>query len=154
MTTTYVQSVDELNGMLGGIVDEFYGVTYDPVLKQAQEDIDDLHSIYFASEMAPNNAIWPENAPATIRRKKHDRVLIDSGKLRKSLTDPTAEDAVREIIHEHRNHGLVHGTDRPYSIYHQEAIGQKLRQHVGLTEQYLDELCEQVADHTVKALTK
>jgi phage gpG-like protein len=56
---------------------------------------------------------WPSLAESTIRQKGHGDILVDSGELRRSLTDPG-----RAMQKSART--MSYGTDVDYARYHQE----------------------------------
>lgn len=51
---------------------------------------------------------WAPLAASTVRRKGHDKLLYDTGRLRDSITLGTVTDRTATV-----------GTDAPYSIFHQ-----------------------------------
>lgn len=145
--------IDDLQGVLDDVAKQFGDIDYQPVLVSALKDMESLHESYFASGAGPAGT-WPPNAPSTVRRKGHATVLVEKGKLRASLNSPGG-DAVRDVFKEgaDNQHGLVFGTSVEHSIFNQEGTPTApARPHVGLTEQALDRIAENVADYTVERL--
>jgi hypothetical protein len=56
---------------------------------------------------------WPRLAPSTVARKGHGRILVDSGRLFRSLTRGT-----RDCVFAVDKQGLTIGTMVPYYRYH------------------------------------
>jgi phage gpG-like protein len=137
---------------LGGIyvlVEQAYrDADYESLMTAVQTDLQRDHAEYFSEESGPDGSSWPPLATRTIQRKGHDSILFETGALRESLTGDVSG-AVRNTTHR----GLVFGTSVPYSIFHQQGAGRlPQRAHVGVTEQRVEAITEQVADALVDKL--
>ncbi len=108
----------------------FRDASYRSELDDFNDAIYESHADRFALENDPNLSAWPPLAAATIARKGHDTILVDTERLRRSLTTKGHEDHTGEIT----DRGLTFGTDVPYSRF------QKRRAHVGLTTENVEEL--------------
>lgn len=128
------------------------GGDYKAILGLMQNDLEDVHGQWFSQAKSPAGRKWPALKPATVKRKGHDTILVDTGKLKASL-EGRSGDSIREIVSEGMNHGLSFGTSVEYSIYHQEG-GQHLpqREHVGINDEILDDFAERVAERTIAIL--
>lgn len=160
MKRVYINSVDELPQVMADLFEEFYRIDYSPMLVRELSLMADLHRDYFLHSIGPDGAPWKPNAPLTIARKGHRKVLFGipshGHPLFHSLTDKQpSDDAIRQAFHTGRGSYLVFGTRVPYSIFHDEPRGRTpARRHVGLTEKYVDQLAERVADYAVARLAE
>ncbi len=151
--TEVLESIDELQGVFDDVAADFSDTDFSPILDDWLIRMEDLHSQYFQSEVGPSGDAWQELAQATIDRKGHDAILIDSGKLSESLIGGTS-DAIRDVFDEGAMAGLSFGTSVEYAIFHQEGLGVPQREHVGLSEPVVDVLAEEAADFQVQELVE
>jgi len=106
------------------------------------------HGRFFSGQHDPEGRYWPALARSTVRKKGHSTILIDTHKLRESLTE-RAEGSIRAVSHR----GLVFGTSIPYAFYHQHGTARlPVRAHVGIDVDTLDEITGIIADEAVDAL--
>ena len=113
----------EFQGVYDDVASNFRDASYRDELDDFNDAIYESHADRFGLENDPNLSAWPPLAAATIARKGHDTILVDTGRLRRSLTTKGHTDHTGEIA----DRGLTFGTDVPYSRF------QKRREHVGLT---------------------
>lgn len=141
-------SIQELGGLFVELDQAYQNADYEPLFQEEIPRMEAFHESVFANEHSPGGEHWPELAPRTIREKGHDVILHRTGRLGSSLFGQTG-DSVRATSHR----GMLFGTSVEYSIFHTEG-GSRLprREHVGLNEQYVDELANRVADATVEKL--
>lgn len=152
MSTITLDSIDELQGVLDGIVDQYEAIPLGDQLAPELAGFEQQHQEYFDRAAGPDGASWPPNAPSTVRRKGHGKVLRDKDDLMQSLTSDHP-DAIRHVFDEGNTGGLTFGTSRDYSRYHDRPSGNRpARRHVGTNEQHVDGIAERVADRTVEAL--
>ena len=151
--TIVLDSFEDLQSVYDGVAADFDDTDFTPLLDDFLIRMEDLHSQYFQAEAGPDGDAWPELAQATIDRKGHDTILVDTTRLRTSLVGGGGGDAIRDTFDEGPNAGLTFGTSVEYSIFHQEG-GPNLpqREHVGLSEQVVDVLAEETADFQVAEL--
>lgn len=116
---------------------------YEPVLKSLIPQLQIDHKEGFSHETTPGGEKWKPNAPSTIKRKGHGRVLFETGALEESLTQDGAANAIRGTSRA----GLLFGTGVEYA-----AVNQETRPHVGLKEVTLQRIANDVADSTVESL--
>ena len=129
---------------------------YRAVLGLMQNDLEEFHAGWFSTARAPSGMAWETLKPETIARKGHATILVDTGKLKASLTSRSG-DSIREIVSEGMNHGLSFGTSVEYSIYHQDGVPEnKLpqREHVGINDEILNDFMERIADRTVAIIMR
>jgi len=146
-----ILTVAEFQGVYDDIASNFRAASY----RDELDDIDDLiyesHADRFGLENDPNLSAWPPLAAATIARKGHATILVDTKRLRRSLTTKGHTDHVGEIT----DRGLTFGTDVPYSIFHQQGTRNiPQRAHVGLTTENVDELTEVITKSASDKLRK
>lgn len=156
MQTFLLHSYDELQDVYDSVTEDFNSVDYADWLNNELDRLADLHKGFFQAQAGPDGAAWKNNAPATIKKKGHSRILRGHPKnnyrLSRSLmqkSHTSTGDAIREAINE--GGGRAHlgfGTDVPYAVYNEN------RPHVGINEQHLQGMVERVADHVVQQLAK
>lgn len=149
----------DIENILGGVLVEletvWKEVDWKPWLANvANAAIERYETGWYEAETDPLGAAWQQLAAATIRRKGHDTILVDSGRMKASLTGRTG-DSVIDVVQEGMNAGLTRGTSVEYAGFHQagtEFIPQRM--HVGLNEKQTDELTEAAADELVRLIAE
>lgn len=126
---------------------QFRAINYEPAMISFLGVLETAHQGYFDRSESPGGDPWPPLAPYTVRRKGHDTILVETGRLRSSLTR-RGRDAIRETSHR----GLIFGTEVPYAYFHQDGEGVPQREHVGMNEETLQILLDDVLDATVEGL--
>lgn len=114
------------------------------------------HAGYFATSTDPAGTAWAPLAPSTIERKGHDTILVDTGKLRASLTASSAGgDAIRETFDNGNQAGITFGTSVEYAGYHMSGASRMpARPEVGVNDKLADEMANTIADHVVRQILK
>lgn len=107
-------------------------------LSRAQDrivkDLRKRHRRYFDREISPHGRKWKPLAPSTIERKGHDRILFETGRLRRSLIQQTSDSVVKIRRMRGRQLGTItFGTKVPYAQYHQYGGRLPIRKHVGFS---------------------
>ena len=103
--------LDVLEGQLGDL---------SPSMAMIAEDYRQRVAEQFASAGAAGGTLWAALAPATLKRKRGGGgILVNSGALIDSLTDPESPDHVETID----NLSLTFGTDLPYAGFQQTGAG-------------------------------
>lgn len=132
---------------------DFETLDMKPVLEDELGVLERLHEDYFFDAKSPGGESWPALAPSTVAAKGHARILIDTGRLLQSLTQ-RGPDAVRNVTGGNGSFDLVFGTAVPYSVFHDEATGNRpARQHVGWNDQTLDEVTFHVLDGALETMS-
>lgn len=122
---------------------------FEPVFRKAMVDFEEYHDFWFQEEVAYTGAPWAELSPITIEAKGHGRILYDTGRLMRSLTSDSP-DAIREIAGDVYSPSFRFGTFVEYAVYHQVGTdNMPARPIVGITEQGMERLSEDVFDHIV-----
>jgi phage gpG-like protein len=152
-----IDTQEELEAMFAEIAADFEGLTSSDSGRTWAEDsvgiAEESMRQGFEQSKAPNGGGWAPNAPATIKRKGHGKVLRDTGRLGVSLTQSTHPDAVVEIVAEPSGCGFSRGTSVEYSQINQTGSKRApARPHVGLTEEAVDEMTELGADLAIEHL--
>ena len=133
------------------ISDNFRAAEYNDELSDFNEKLFEFHEAGFALERDPNTSAWPPLAAATIRRKKSDKILVETGRLKRSLTTAGSADHVGEIF----DRGLTFGTSVPYSIFHQQGTSKiPQRAHVGLAPERVDQITKTITKSASNKLRK
>ena len=145
LTVRYLNSVEELGSIYleldqrWGRMDltAFFRGTLVPWLSQIHED-------YFNQQAGPEGP-WEKLAPATVKAKGFDTILIEMNNMRSSLLFPTG-DHIEDI----EPLFITWGTDDAKAAFHQFGTANvPARPFVGLTEQHVDTIVEQIADAVV-----
>ncbi len=84
------------------------------------DDVREMAAEQFSSAGASGGTLWAELAPSTLKRKRGEGgILVNSGALLDSLTDPESPDHV-EVID---GQSLAIGTDLSYATFQQSGAG-------------------------------
>lgn len=138
---------------LGGIYvlmeEQFRNHDYSDVLNAFLPTLEETHKTHFDTQSDPAANPWPPLAPSTIRRKGHDTILYETGRLKASLAGKT-EDSIRAVSE--RGQGLLFGTSVEYAGFHQDGTRLPRREHVGMVDETLQILVDSVADSAVDSL--
>lgn len=137
---------------LGGVfldVDQAYqNADYSSLFKAETGRLEKSHEQLFASEHSPAGEPWAELSPFTVRKKGHDVILHETGRLGASLFSRTA-DSIRDI----GARFLAFGTSVFYSMFHTTGTSRMpRREHVGMNMEQVDGLANRVADDLVRQL--
>lgn len=133
------------------IEENFRNASYRDEFDDFNDAIYESHADRFGLENDPNLSAWPPLAAATIARKGHDTILVESERLRRSLTTKGHTDHAGEIF----DRGLTFGTSVPYSIFHQRGMRNvPQRAHVGLTTELVEELTATITKSASDKLRK
>jgi phage gpG-like protein len=158
MQTLVLNSLEDLQELYDGVAEDFNKLDYTEWMKAELVKLADWEQSLFDTATAPDGAAWPPLAPSTIKRKGHATILVDTTRLRRSLTfkgTASNDEAVREANQTDTAAYLAFGSLVPYGPSHDESVGNRpARRHVGINEQYLDKMVERVADYTVKELAE
>jgi phage gpG-like protein len=151
MNTLTLQEVSDIRyfGDIYVEVEQAYkAADYTMPLLDTLEALREDHQSYFDNERDANNDPWAPLAKSTIKRKGFDDILIEKGDLEKSLTEFSGDN-----INGVAPRGLVFGTADEKALWHQEGTARMpARPPVGMTEQRLNSLCDDIADHLVDSL--
>jgi phage gpG-like protein len=139
----------ELGGIMVLIEQDFKKADYQKTMESFLPVLTDSHKSRFEQQVNPAGTPWKPLAQSTVRRKGHDKILFETGRLKASLSRRTS-DSVREVSP--RGQGLLFGTTVPYSSFHDDGRGVPRRQHVGMNEQQLQEFVDAIADHAVQEI--
>lgn len=147
--TFVVDDIGELNSLFESIETAVQNADYTEVMEQGEQSLAEQHAGMFAGEYDSNLVDWKPLKESTIRRKKHDRILVETGALRESLVAVGGP----SNVHETTRSGLVYGTGIDYAGYLQEGTSRMpARPPVGISDETLDKIVNQVADATVELL--
>lgn len=126
---------------------------YQSLLQAEAKELEKLHKGYFDSETAWDGQKWKPLAKSTIERKGHNRILVDTTRLRQSLTQ--ASQGIRDIGDTGTTAFLVFGTDVPYAATHQYGSGKvPARPPVGIADDKIDAMVDRIADGIIKQFEK
>jgi hypothetical protein len=108
------------------IVEVLQNGDYSGVFRKAIYDLESDHRRFWAGEHTPDGVPWFPLAESTVKRKGHDTILVETGKLRRSMTAGLVTsngESIREIVDEGANKGFSFGTAVPYGSIHQQGGG-------------------------------
>lgn len=145
---TTVATWDELEHAFEEHLANWEQVDYTNPFRKAEKDFEEYHENWFRTQTSPEGVPWPALSPVTEARKGSSQILVDTGRLQRSLTQ-SGPDAIREVVGEAFTPGFSFGTAVEYAMYHQLGAGLPERAHVGVNDQQIDSLCDDVADHLV-----
>ena len=173
----FIDDISQLPEVFASVEEDFALIDFQPVMEGELDEIARFERSLFDRQVSPDGAPWAANAPSTIAKKGHDRVLRGLRgqqppklegvrrhqksarfRLSNSLTlksRQSVEDAIREAVGDSKGAALSFGTTVEYSVYHDHGSDHfPARQHVGVNEKYLDEATERVADYAIEQLVK
>lgn len=149
--TELIDSFSQLGGIYLGIEQQFQRITYRDLLVEAEQELARQHEERWPLAISPHGVPWQPLAPATIAKKGHSTILVDTGRLQASVVNPQHPDHVRELL----DNGLTFGTDVPYGIFHQDGTPRlPQREFLGMTIETVDQITSNVADHAVQGLLR
>jgi len=163
MPGTYIlKSLDDLQALYDDIALQFEEMDYVPFLYEELPRLEAFHRERFATQTDATGAAWKKNAPRTIKRKGHTRILRgipkEGHRLSKSLTQRlrhSTEDAVREVVQTDSFAGLSFGTTRPYHAQNQDGTARiPARPHLGMNEKFVDGVATRAVDYCLAELAK
>lgn len=157
MDTVVITDQQGMQGVYDSVRADFERIRFEPVLRRGFQMFAQDHSVMFAEQREPaQGPAWKPLAPSTIRRKGHDTILVETGRLRGSLTSERHSDGIREIFDNWPDKSVaIFGTDVPYAQYHMQGNERMpARPHVGTSEQTVDKLTDDAANHAVSELAK
>lgn len=154
MASTFViDTQEDLDRLIAEVGDDFFGTPMRDLMEAELAEVEEIERQSFASQTAANGEAWAPLKPATIRRKGHDRILMETGRLGVSLTQRGHSDAVVEIVDEPGQGGFARGTSVEYAGFHQTGTKRMpARPPVGVSEEYCDGFAERAADYLVEHL--
>lgn len=154
MPSVYViEDQTELDKFFADLAEEFYATPMRELMEGEVAEVEAETRERFAGQIDSNGTAWPPLKPATIKRKGHARILVETGRLGVSLVEDGHPDAVIEIIDEPGQGGFSRGTGVEYAGFHQTGTKRMpARPPVGVTEAYCDGFAERAADHLVEHL--
>jgi hypothetical protein len=156
-TTQIIESQTDLNRLFDSVVEDFRALSFQQLFITEQQMLAELHQGYFLSATGPDGSKWPPLATSTIERKGHNTILVDTGRLVGSLNKGTGGgDAIRETVDEFAGAGAgySYGTAVPYSMFHDQGLGQKQRQHIGINDNYFAGIVDRSMDFALEGLTQ
>lgn len=86
-----------------------------PVMEEIQTDMFRVEEAIFSSGGRRGGGSWAQLKPDTIKKKNSSKILVDTGALKDSVTQPGAQFQILEIT----NLGIMFGTDRPWAVVQQ-----------------------------------
>lgn len=151
---TLIANERDFEQLLQGVASDFDGTDWQPWMDKSFGVIEQQHARMFGAQQHADGRPWAPLAPSTVKRKGHSTILLETGRLRASLTQPRHGDGVREQWDEWpRAAGLIFGTEVPYSQFHETGTKRMpARPHVGMNAEALDVLTNLAADHALAEL--
>lgn len=143
-------AIDEFHDVvLVTMIDDFKRADLTPALDKIADGIAEQTRENFLNESSPGGEKWAELSPATVAKKGHDVILVDSTNMRKSVVLRDAAGHIERI----EDDSIEYGTNIVYAVVHQEGTGRiPQREFLGFNEQSADAVAEIVADHYVETL--
>lgn len=143
------QTVDNIGELFADLNQAVQDADYSETLEAFMPRMAEQEAGMFAGEFDSNLEPWAPLKPSTIKRKGHDRILVESGDLRKSLVSVGGPGNISEVAPK----GMLFGTDVEYASFLQEGTSRMpARPPVGISVETLDKLCDAVADATIEML--
>ena len=154
-----MQTVDGLDGLEKLFVgiqlayDENVRPKVEELLESQMDELEKDHKRYFDKSESSAGNKWAKLAPATIARKGHDTILIDTGQLVRSLTQRGSNYSIREFFRGAEGTGLLFGTGVPYATFHMTGTSRMpARPEVGLTPDRIEDFETKLGDIVVEQI--
>lgn len=159
-----IRTQADFSALYSSIEADFRGVRWAKWMEAEMRGLENFYQANWRGQRSPDGAPWAENRPSTIKRKKHQVILVGvrpkSGpRLRDAMTMPYADGAVRYAIDEWPRAVIVHGSDIPYSPINERDRWQggtpiPARPHVGVSMPYFDAMAGRATNHAFEAIQK
>lgn len=94
-----------------------------PVMTRIAEDMMRVEEAVFSSQGRRGGGSWKPLKPETVKRKGSSQILVDTGQLKASLTEPGANFQILNIS----GSTIEFGTSDPVAVFHDEGRGQARR---------------------------
>lgn len=149
-----VINADQWPQYLQGVADDLQETNFEDCLRnQVGPVIRDRIDMNFALEQTGTGEAWKPLAPSTVKRKGHDRILVETGAMRTAATT-TGAGHTTEVTERAMNDGVDQAAI-PYAIFHQLGT-RKLaqREFIGINEDTVERMAGRIADFTVRALKR
>lgn len=157
MITEVLSGLDQIQPYVDRLAKDFQAIDFQPFGRLEQFELAYTHAQYFATNTGPDGNAWPPLAPSTIKRKGHNKILIETGRLIQSLTEQIsggAGEAIRDVVVMHDETDIIFGTMVEYSGLHDQAVGSRpARRHVGVNDQFLDGFCDRLIRYAFNELS-
>lgn len=146
-----LNGLSAIDSMFADMEARVHDADYTSVLEPYQQILAEQHAGMFAGEFDSNLVDWSILKPSTIKRKGHDRILVEKGDLMRSLTSVGGPGNIHEVTPS----SLVFGTSDPKALFHQEGTSKMVaRPPVGMSQDTEDKLVDSVADGTVEIVMR
>lgn len=124
----------------------------DPTLDWLEDQLREHHADHYALEQSPAGKDWPELSPVTIAAKGHNKILVETDAMRSSLVSTTM-DSITRRVKDQTGSEMVFGTSDFKALWHQEGTSRMpQREHVGMSEIFVDRTVNDITDFVVDAL--
>lgn len=142
-------TLEQLIPLFSDIMEKVDKADYSDALRQSLPILAEQEQRMFDEERDSSGRSWPVLKQSTINRKGHDQILVETGELKKSLTD--LNDSFN--IHEIQPRELLFGTSDPKALFHQEGTSKMpARPPVGISDETADTIAEFVAEETIRII--
>lgn len=143
------EDLEQLDDVLLDCKQRLENADYTETLEPFEEEIAQQQVDLFANECDSSLVGWAQSKPSTTARQSQESILVESGRLKVSLTEIGGPGNVNES----NSRGLMFGSNVEYSFFHQLGTSRMpARPPVGLSEQLIDELANTIADSAVQKL--
>lgn len=144
-----IQQPEFLGGVFQEIENAFNELDFRETLSDFLPAITESQSNHFSQRKDSGGSIWPPLSKYTVAKKGHDIPLVETTRLRESVTSQGHPDHIEAVSHR----GLLFGTRVEYGIFHQEGAGRiPQRAFLGIESPLVDSVVSGVADHAVESL--
>lgn len=155
MTVTIIDGMEGVDDYLQEVAADFAAIDFSPALLHETERLEQLHTQYFNDEHGSDGRAWPDLAKSTVKRKGHDQILFETGRLEDSVRDSHSPDAIRQIDTTQDVQFLIFGSGVEYGEFHMTGTARMpARPFVGMSPIYVDQSAERVTDFALEALKR
>ena len=150
--TIQEQIRDGIQDVLDDVQNDYENTDLQSALSALEILLEEHHTDHYTLERAPDGTSWPALSPVTEARKGSNKILVELGDMLASLISKTGTSIRQKSVNAGRAE-LIYGTADEKAAYHQRGTDRiPQREHVGMSELFVDDLEEGTADAMVQEL--
>lgn len=142
-----------LTSMIEALANVPSQIDWSDVLISTYDDLRQSADDRWQGEVDPSGEPWQPLAEATVKKKGHDIILIETDRLRQSLASRSEDSIIELVANGNGQAGISFGTAVEYSHWHMSGTTRMpARPFLGWEEDNLKHLTQRVADTVAVAV--
>ncbi len=143
------QTINSIGELFAELETSLGAADYSEMFREFMPQLAEFEAGMFAGEYSSNLDAWAALKPSTVKKKGNDRILVNTGTLRESLVHLGGSGNIAEA----GARSMLFGSEVEYATFHQSGTGKMpARPPIGICDETLDKICEQVAETTINQL--